>query len=295
MKRSNPDELSIVEVDYSSRESLAKAVFGAFAVLSCLWGLEEAMIHVQQRLLEAAIAAKITRFVPSDYSVDFTRFPSGYNRNFDLRRKFHGVAKDVIENASKGKEPIIQFTSVFCGCFMEIVQSGKFLVRFSDKEIAYYGDQDTGMDFTSIEDVAKYTAAVALDKSRTPLKLHIAGAQVSPVQLQTIASKATKEEFGIRWLMPFWLLWIVSWFLRIFFPGDKDDVAPLWQNIQYAYCYKFVQPEPELDNRRYKNISWISMEDILREGYQAFVEEARQLDKTKDKASKKTNKKVKGT
>ncbi len=43
-------------------------------------GLRDVMLERQTVLLEAAIKAGIPRFIPSDYSIDFTKFPPGENR-----------------------------------------------------------------------------------------------------------------------------------------------------------------------------------------------------------------------
>jgi uncharacterized protein YbjT (DUF2867 family) len=59
-----------VEVDYRSRATLAQACAGASSVVS---GLREVIIDAQTALLEAAVSAAIPRFIPSDYSIDFTR------------------------------------------------------------------------------------------------------------------------------------------------------------------------------------------------------------------------------
>jgi hypothetical protein len=57
-------------------------------VVSVLAGLREVIIDAQKVLLDAAIAAGVPLFIPSDYSLDFTKFSDGENRNLDLRRDF---------------------------------------------------------------------------------------------------------------------------------------------------------------------------------------------------------------
>jgi hypothetical protein len=42
-----------------------------------LAGLREVVIDAQKKLLDAAIAAGVPRFIPSDYSLDFTKFSYG--------------------------------------------------------------------------------------------------------------------------------------------------------------------------------------------------------------------------
>ena len=78
----------VVAVDYGSVADLTRACQGAACVVSALSGLRPVIVEAQTRLLAAAVAAGGPRFIPSDYSADFTRLPAGSNRNFDLRREF---------------------------------------------------------------------------------------------------------------------------------------------------------------------------------------------------------------
>jgi hypothetical protein len=60
--------------------------------VSALNGLHDVIIGRQSRLLEAAVLARVPRFIPSDFSADFTKTQLGQNRNFDLRREFMALA-----------------------------------------------------------------------------------------------------------------------------------------------------------------------------------------------------------
>jgi nucleoside-diphosphate-sugar epimerase len=65
---------------------ISAACAGASCVVSALAGLREVVIDAQKVLLDAAIAAHVSRFIPSDYSLDFTPFSESENRNLDWRR-----------------------------------------------------------------------------------------------------------------------------------------------------------------------------------------------------------------
>ncbi|EHK97578.1 putative Isoflavone reductase like protein P3 [Glarea lozoyensis 74030] len=79
----------ITEVDMTDVPTLTEALTGATTVVSALQGLKGVIIDAQGALLEAAMAAKVRRFIPSDFSLDFTKTTPGTNRNLDLRREFH--------------------------------------------------------------------------------------------------------------------------------------------------------------------------------------------------------------
>ena len=81
--------VTIASVDFSSASEVTPACSGASCVVSALAGLRDVIVETQTVLLDAAIKADVPRFIPSDYSIDFTKFPPGENRNLDLRREFH--------------------------------------------------------------------------------------------------------------------------------------------------------------------------------------------------------------
>jgi hypothetical protein len=80
--------VSVTPVD-SEVQALIPGLTGAICVVSTLQGLKDVIHTVQGKLLEAAVAAKVPRFIPSDFSLDLTKTKPGSNRNLDLRREFH--------------------------------------------------------------------------------------------------------------------------------------------------------------------------------------------------------------
>ena len=79
----------IIEVDFNSVTALTNACAGAACVVSALSGLRDVIVDGQKRLLDAAVAAGVPRYIPSDYSIDYTKLSNGSNRNLDLRREFN--------------------------------------------------------------------------------------------------------------------------------------------------------------------------------------------------------------
>ena len=61
--------------------ALADACVGAACAVLALNGLRPVMIARQSVLLDAAVAAGVPRFIPSDFSADFTRTTPGDNRS----------------------------------------------------------------------------------------------------------------------------------------------------------------------------------------------------------------------
>jgi nucleoside-diphosphate-sugar epimerase len=99
--------VSIACADLSSEPQVTEACSGASCVVSALQGLRNVIVELQTILLNAAIRAGVPRFIPSDYSIDFTKFPPGENRNLDLHRDFH----------KRLDEASIAATTIFNGAF----------------------------------------------------------------------------------------------------------------------------------------------------------------------------------
>ncbi|WP_083320715.1 NmrA family NAD(P)-binding protein [Hymenobacter glacialis] len=59
----------VVEVDLNSVTALTQACSDAACVVSALSGLRDVIVDGQKRLLDAAVAAGVPRFIPSDYSI----------------------------------------------------------------------------------------------------------------------------------------------------------------------------------------------------------------------------------
>jgi len=99
--------------------------------------------------------AGVPRIIPSDYSLDFTKFSLGENRNLDLRREFHGY----LDKTS------ISATTIFNGAFAHLLTDQRPLILFKQKRVLNWGDADHRMGFTTIEDTATFTANAALGQA----------------------------------------------------------------------------------------------------------------------------------
>ncbi len=226
---------------------------GASCVVSALAGLRDVIIDAQKILLDAAIAAKVPRFIPSDYSLDFTRFSYSENRNLDWRREFHEYLD---------KMPIAA-TTIFNGAFTDMLTGQMPLILFKQRLILYWGNADREWAFTTIQNTAEYTAKVAMD-STTPRYLHIAGDQVSPRQLQKIVSEITGEKFRLFRAGGIGLLGFIIKIARKFSPGT-NELYPAWQGMQYmSNMIDDRSKLTKLDNIRYPELRWITAKDVLR-------------------------------
>ena len=245
--------VTIARVDMANVAELTKACAGASCVVSALQGLRDVIVGTQSLLLDAAIAAGVARFFPSDFAIDFMKLPAGGNRNFDLRRAFH-------ERLAKAP---IAATSILNGCFTEVLTYGTPLLDFKAKRVGYWDNADQRMDFTTMADTAAFTAAAALEPS-TPKVLRVAGDQLTARELADVASEAkgTKLDLVRMGSLDELTAWIQH--ERAAHPESETQVFPKWQASQYIHDMFDGRAKLEpLDNARYPDLAWTKVRDVI--------------------------------
>ena len=244
--------VEVYEIDFDNPLSLVDACLECDVVVSALSGVRDVIVDAQTSLLNAAVEAKVKRFIPSDYCIDYRKLQSDDNRNLALRREF----SKVLDQAP------IEAASVLNGMFTDLLTTDAPVILFKQKRIFYWGNGDQKMDFTTVDNTAEFTAAVACDKS-TPRWLTIAGDVASMHDLVSIASEATGENFKILRPGGLGVFKAVIKLAKLLAPG-KNEPFPAWQGMQYLYDMlrgkvKFTS----LDNSRYPEIKWTKIKDVI--------------------------------
>jgi len=241
-----------VQADYGDPAALRGAVEGADVVVSTVNGVRDVMIGAQTQLLEAAVAAGVPRFVPSDFSADYRRIAPGSNRNFELRRDF----ARVLDRAP------IQASSVLNGAFADMLTGQAPLVLVKAGRVLYWSDADQPLDFTTKDDTAAFTADVALDHA-APRYLEVAGDVVTARQLAETMTELTGRQFRPTWAGTTGLVAGMAKGMRAVRKGD-DEPFPAWQGMQYLDAmFSGVAKLGPLDNDRYGQRTWTTARDVL--------------------------------
>jgi hypothetical protein len=244
---------AIVElVNMANVKVLSKTMTGATCVVSALSGLRDVIIDTQKILLDAAVKAHVPRFIPSDYSLDFTPFNAGENRNLDWRREFHEYLD---------KQPI-KATSIFNGAFADMLTGQMPLILFKQKRVLYWGKKNHPMCFTTMDDTATFTAHVAMDND-TPRYLRIAGDVKSAEEIKKVIEDLSGQHY--KFLRPggLNLLSVIVKIAQVIEPG-KDKLYPAWQGMQYMR--NMIDERAlikQLDNTRYPELKWTSAKEVL--------------------------------
>ncbi len=242
----------VILLDMTNEQEISKACIGATCLVSALAGLRDVVIESQKVLLNGAILAGVPRFIPSDYSLDFTKFNDGENRNLDLRREFHKYLDTTLISA----------TTIFNGAFMDMLTKEIPMIIFKKKLVLYWGNADNKMGFTTLDDTAIYTANVALDES-TPRYLRIAGDQISPREVREVMNELSGQKFRLLRTGGLGLLSIIIKITKIFSPG-KTDLYPAWQGMQYMRNMMDERATLNtIDNNRYTDLKWTRVKDLI--------------------------------
>ena len=246
-------------VNMTRVEDLSKAMVGASCVVSAMSGLRDVIIDAQKIVIDAAVKASVPRFIPSDYSLDFTPFRYGENRNLDWRREFH----EYLDKQA------IKATSIFNGAFADMLTGQMPLLLFKQKRVLYWGKKNHPFCFTTMDDTANYTACVALDDN-APRYLRIAGDVKSAEELKQVIEELSGETYKFFRPGGLNLLSTIIKIARIVEPG-KTKLYPAWQGMQYMRNMSDDKALiKQLDNTRYPELKWTSAKDVL-EPHQASL------------------------
>ncbi len=242
----------VYEVNFNEAKALMNACAGGSVVISALAGLRDTIVDTQTQLLNAAVSAKVPRFIPSDFALDFTKLPQDWNRNLSYRNEFRELA-DVAN---------IKVTSILNGGFMNMLTGTAPFVLFKINRVLCWGHPDQLTDWTTIENTAQFTAYAALDPE-TPRFLKIAGDQVSANSLAMIMTELTGKKFKV--FRP-GSLDLFKTIIKItkFLSPETDELYPPWQGMQYMHnMYSGIAKFDRIDNERYP-LKWTTAKDLLR-------------------------------
>lgn len=244
--------VEVVAVDVADEKQLARACEGGSALVSTVSGLREVIVDYQTRLLRAAVSAGVPRFIPSDYAIDYRVIPHGDNRNLNLREEF----REILDGTGG-----IKATSILNGAFMDMLTGVAPFILFPLRRVLCWGSQDQLMDWTTMDDTAKFTAFAALDDS-APRFLRIAGEELSARKLAEIMTTLTGKTFRILRPGSPDMLRVLIWITKLFVPG-KQKIYPAWQGMQYMHnMYVGRCKHPVLDNNRYP-VSFTTASQLL--------------------------------
>ena len=159
----------LIEGDLADPASLDRATQGVDVIVSAVQGGPDIIVDGQVALAQEGKRNGVRRIMPSDFGLDLFKATPGEHAAFDWRR----TADEGI--AAIGLEQI----NILQGGFMELFMPGMGAIDLEKGTIGFFGDGNRPIDVTSVEDTARMTARVALDRSVPAGKFAFAGDHVS--------------------------------------------------------------------------------------------------------------------
>ncbi|EXJ82579.1 hypothetical protein A1O3_06392 [Capronia epimyces CBS 606.96] len=171
--------VKVVPVDFTSVESLAAALKGIDALVSTVAG---AAIESQTVLIDAAVAAGVKRFIPSEYGSCTT---SPKVAALPLYASMFKIKQYLEEQATAGK---LTWTVLACGAFLEFVLGGPMLLDFANHKATLFDKGDNRTTVTSLPTIGKAIVGILKNFNATKNRVvRISEAIVTQNQLLRIA------------------------------------------------------------------------------------------------------------
>jgi uncharacterized protein YbjT (DUF2867 family) len=171
----------LVEGDLADAASLDRATQGVDVIVSAVQGDTDVIVDGQAALAEAGKRNGVRRIMPSDFALDLFRATPGEHAAFDARRE----ADERIAKIGLDQVNVLQ------GGFMDLFMPGMGAIDLDAGTIGFFGDGNGLVEVTSVEDTARMTARVALDRAVPSGKFAFAGDRISFREAGEIVSAQT--------------------------------------------------------------------------------------------------------
>lgn len=154
--------MKVIEVDFTSIASLTAALKGIDALVSTVAGTA---MESQTVLIDAAIAAGVKRFIPSEYSSVTT---SPKLEALPVYASMFKIKQYLQEKAKTGH---LTWTVLACGAFLEFLFGGPMLLDFVNHKATLFDEGDNRISSTSLPNIGKALAGILKNSDVTKNKV----------------------------------------------------------------------------------------------------------------------------
>lgn len=155
-------------------------------LISCLG---TAVLAKQRELIDAAIAANVRRFIPSEFGADL--------QNTKVRSLPNYQQKVIIEDylADKAREGRITYTLIYNGAFLDWAIQAGVLIDIKRRKSILYDGGNRPVSATRLSTVGKAVTSVLTNYDKTANRaIYVHDVAISQRRLLEIAQKITSEE-----------------------------------------------------------------------------------------------------
>ncbi|KAJ5316684.1 hypothetical protein PENANT_c016G10210 [Penicillium antarcticum] len=178
----------VAKVDYESLDSLKNALAGQDVVVSTL-GVGPVPRATHLRLVDAAVAAGVKRFIPSEYGCDTTH-PNV------AKLPVFGDKVAVQEHLKKANEESgLTYSFLITGPFLDWGLNVGFLINLAGPVTTLYDGGEQEFSTTTLADVGRGVAGIINNLAETENKtVYISSAVVSQKQLLALSGKSLETK-----------------------------------------------------------------------------------------------------
>jgi len=154
--------VKVIEVDFTSLESLTAALEGVDGLVSTVGA---AAIEAQTVLIDAACAARVKRFIPSEYGSVST---NPKVEPFPLFAPMFKVKRHLQEKAKLGQ---LTWTVLACGAFLEYLFSSPMFLDYSNHKATLFDEGNNRISSTAMPNIGKAIVAILKNFESTKNKI----------------------------------------------------------------------------------------------------------------------------
>lgn len=181
-----PEGVNVVDVDYSSVEQLTAALKGQDALVSAVGSMQ---IAVQDVLVDAAVAARVKRFLPSDFGSNLANAKTRQLPVFTHKVKIQDY---LVE---KAKTSDLTYTFVCNNAFLDWGLEHGFLLKTSDYKPTIIDGGDIIFSATTLSSVGDAVAGIMNHPEETKNRfVHIEDIKISQNKLLELSKKVAPEK-----------------------------------------------------------------------------------------------------
>ncbi|PNP59619.1 hypothetical protein THARTR1_00792 [Trichoderma harzianum] len=181
-----PDNVKVIDVDFESVDSLAAALAGQDAVVSTVGS--SALGEEQKKLVDAAAAAGVKRFVPSEYGCDLS---NELVAKLPVFAPKVSVAKYLEE---KAKTTPLTYTFAYSGPFFDWGLQYNFIFKSADSKPLLYDGGNTVFSSSTLDAVAQAVVAILNKPEETKNRaVRFQSVAISQNQILKVAKEVAPE------------------------------------------------------------------------------------------------------
>ncbi|KAK1528175.1 hypothetical protein CPAR01_12733 [Colletotrichum paranaense] len=177
-----PDGVNVKVVDFTSFDAIRDALQGHQAFVDCT------LVHddTPTRLIDAAAAARVYRFIPSDFSLDFN------NRNVHSVPVFFKKDMNDMHLLKKCEETGMTWSVICNGAFLDWnLRTGFMNIDIYNKKVDYINEGENVHVWTTLESTGKAVSRALLHPVETENKpVHVHSVNKSQKQMVDLCKEA---------------------------------------------------------------------------------------------------------